>query len=336
MMKLSAFFVALALAASSTSAIELTIVNWKAETEGKTVFLKFFAPWCGHCKKMKPDWDKLMETYATTKNMLVAEVDCTDKGKQLCKKHDVKGYPAIKYGDPSELEDYVGGRDFDSLKEFADEYVVPSCSVKNIEVCSDEDKAQIKEYQESPLIDLQLESAVLEKQLNEAMEGFEKLWIIAEEKATQLEFMKEVIEMKKLEPASAPSANEEGAATDTAPTVDEELMRKVLEMTKEMVAKKMESLSDPSANEETATDTALLVNDESTMMKEVLAMLTGKDSTFMKDMFAMFMGDLATKVDPVSSPSTNEEVATDTAPVVNEESAPEEVKEETCKEETCN
>lgn len=42
-MKQAAFF--LALAASSASAIELTPENYAAETDGKSVFLKFFAPW---------------------------------------------------------------------------------------------------------------------------------------------------------------------------------------------------------------------------------------------------------------------------------------------------
>ena len=60
-MKFSALFVGLAAAASGANAIELTQDNFDAETAGKTVFIKFLAPWWGHCKKMKPDWDKLME-----------------------------------------------------------------------------------------------------------------------------------------------------------------------------------------------------------------------------------------------------------------------------------
>jgi len=41
---------------------------------------------------MKPDWDKLMDAFADSETALVADVDCTAEGKQLCTDHGVKGY----------------------------------------------------------------------------------------------------------------------------------------------------------------------------------------------------------------------------------------------------
>jgi len=65
------------ISAPAVSAIELTPDTWDAETSGKTVFVKFYAPWCGHCKALKPDWDKLMEEFASSTTQLIADVDCT-------------------------------------------------------------------------------------------------------------------------------------------------------------------------------------------------------------------------------------------------------------------
>lgn len=61
---------------------------------------------------MKPDWDKLMEEFAGRDTQLVGDVDCTAEGKPICDSNDVKGFPTIKYGDPADLQDYQGGRDF--------------------------------------------------------------------------------------------------------------------------------------------------------------------------------------------------------------------------------
>ena len=43
-------------------------------------------------QKMKPDWDKLMDAFADSDTALVADVDCTAAGKDLCTEHGVKGY----------------------------------------------------------------------------------------------------------------------------------------------------------------------------------------------------------------------------------------------------
>mmetsp|Transcript_3965 Transcript_3965/g.7580 ORF Transcript_3965/g.7580 Transcript_3965/m.7580 type:complete len:218 (+) Transcript_3965:134-787(+) len=165
MMKKCALLLALA---SSASAVELTPANYDAETAGKSVFLKFFAPWCGHCKKLKPDWDKLMDEFAGSASQLVADVDCTAGGKPLCDANGVKGYPTLKWGDPSDLQDYQGGRSLDDLKKFATENLKPLCSVKNIDLCDADKKAEIEKYQAMDSAALEAAVAAEEKKLEAA------------------------------------------------------------------------------------------------------------------------------------------------------------------------
>jgi len=95
---------------------------------------------------MKPDWDKLMEEFKDSPTSLVADVDCTEAGKQLCETQGVKGFPTIKHGDPSELKDYQGGRDFDSLKKFASENLGPQCGPARLDLCSEEVKKKMETF----------------------------------------------------------------------------------------------------------------------------------------------------------------------------------------------
>merc|ERR1711865_581187 len=111
-------------------------------TSGKTVFIEFLAPWGGHCKSMKPAWDSLMEEFADSKTALVADVDCTVE-EALCSTHGVQGYPTIKHGSPDAMEDYNGGRTLEDMQTFARESLGPSCGPDNLELCSDEQKAEI-------------------------------------------------------------------------------------------------------------------------------------------------------------------------------------------------
>eukprot|EP00439_Symbiodinium_sp_Y106_P016274 s4979_g2.t1 len=119
--------------------------TWDDAVSGKTVFVKFFAAWCGHCKKMKPDWDKLMKEHSGSKDILIADVDCTAGGKSKCEEVGVRGYPTIKYGDPDDLQDYKGGRSFDDLSKFA-KGLGPQCGPgnKDIQTVSDKDVEAIK------------------------------------------------------------------------------------------------------------------------------------------------------------------------------------------------
>jgi hypothetical protein len=93
---------------------------------------------------MKPDWDKLMGEFEGNAKIIVGDVDCTAAGKPLCDSNGVKGFPTIKHGDVTNLEDYSGGRDFAALKAFA-EGLKPLCSPSNMDLCEPDQKAKIEE-----------------------------------------------------------------------------------------------------------------------------------------------------------------------------------------------
>jgi len=126
---------AVLLSATSTvsgEAVSLNLENYEAEMAGKNAFVKFQAPWWGHCKSMKPAWDQLGDEYAGSSSVLIGDVDCTAEGKPFCDKQDVKGFPTIKYfmdGDTVEGKDYAGGRDYDSLKAHVSDNMEVSCLI---------------------------------------------------------------------------------------------------------------------------------------------------------------------------------------------------------------
>lgn len=53
-------------------------------------FVKFFAPWCGHCKRLAPIWNELNKKIEGIPNVRLVKVDCTvDNSKELCNEQEV-------------------------------------------------------------------------------------------------------------------------------------------------------------------------------------------------------------------------------------------------------
>ncbi|KAI8103887.1 hypothetical protein M9434_002154 [Picochlorum sp. BPE23] len=94
----------------------------EATGDGSNVYIvKYYAPWCGHCKRLAPVWEDLASALKEEENVVIASVDCTNKGlRPICDRNNVKGFPTIKsvFGGESR-EMYKGTRVLDALKRFA-------------------------------------------------------------------------------------------------------------------------------------------------------------------------------------------------------------------------
>ncbi|XP_069107179.1 thioredoxin domain-containing protein 5-like [Argopecten irradians] len=81
-------------------------------------FVKFYAPWCGHCKRLAPVWDELSIKFIGSSFIRLGKVDCTVE-KLLCKLHKVRGYPTLLlFRDGEMISEYSGARDVGSLEKF--------------------------------------------------------------------------------------------------------------------------------------------------------------------------------------------------------------------------
>merc|ERR1719440_2230496 len=114
-----------------------------------------------------------MKEYEGSASALVADVDCTAGGKDLCEVHGVQGFPTIKYGDPSDLQAYEGGRDFSALQKFAKENLKPMCSPSNVDLCDADKKKEIETLQALSGADLDKKIEEGDQKIKDAEETFE-------------------------------------------------------------------------------------------------------------------------------------------------------------------
>ncbi|GMI09619.1 hypothetical protein TrLO_g6565 [Triparma laevis f. longispina] len=104
--------------------------NFESTVSTKNTLVKFYQEWCGHCKNMKPTYDQLSKEYYNNAGVVIADVNCGSE-PELCEAYGVTGYPTIKYWVKGEENDYGGGRDYDSLKTFAQETLEVKCDINN-------------------------------------------------------------------------------------------------------------------------------------------------------------------------------------------------------------
>jgi len=107
---------------SSVSVLDTTNFDTIVQDKTKHVLVEFYAPWCGHCKKLAPIWEKLASIYKNEKNVVIANVDA-DKHRDVGTKYGVSGFPTIKFfpQDNKAGVAYEGGRELTDFVKYINE-----------------------------------------------------------------------------------------------------------------------------------------------------------------------------------------------------------------------
>jgi protein disulfide-isomerase A1 len=104
--------------------LSLTQSDFDSTIEGNNlVLVEFYAPWCGHCKRLAPEYEKAAsELYG---EVPLAKVDCTVE-KELCERFEVQGFPTIKvFKKNSPPTDYDKGRTASDIVKFLKKQMQP-------------------------------------------------------------------------------------------------------------------------------------------------------------------------------------------------------------------
>jgi len=96
--------------------------NWDeiVNDDTKDVLVKYYAPWCGHCKALAPVWDELAVHVKDVEDLVIAKFDATANEVAGL---EIRGYPTLKWypkgGKAS--SDYGGGRELGDFKTWLSE-----------------------------------------------------------------------------------------------------------------------------------------------------------------------------------------------------------------------
>ncbi|KAJ1032844.1 hypothetical protein NDA18_001567 [Ustilago nuda] len=89
------------------------LASWLSKSSGQgPTFVKFFAPWCPHCKAMAAAFKSLSQSLKGRVNTL--EIDC-QANQALCSSYGIGGYPVLRLYVQGYAREYNGGRSHDAM-----------------------------------------------------------------------------------------------------------------------------------------------------------------------------------------------------------------------------
>lgn len=95
--------------------VELTEENFEKYVSLGNHFVKFYAPWCGHCQSLAPIWQDLSSHYKAEPDVSIAKIDCTQH-RSICQSFDIKSYPTLLWiENGKKMDKFQGSRTLDTL-----------------------------------------------------------------------------------------------------------------------------------------------------------------------------------------------------------------------------
>lgn len=88
----------------------------------KEVLVKFYAPWCGHCKALAPHYDEAAKKLSVNPNVMIVKMDSTLNEVDGV---DIQGFPTLKFYGKDKSQppiDYTGGRDTSGIISWIKEH----------------------------------------------------------------------------------------------------------------------------------------------------------------------------------------------------------------------